>query len=66
MNGKQHVIIDGAQSSWLRVTSGVPQGTVIGPLLFLMYINDITSNIQSEIQLFADDLHPVPYNNRFY
>jgi len=37
------------------VISGVPQGTVLGPLLFLLYINDITGNIQSNIRLFADD-----------
>ena len=55
MNREQRVVVNGSQSSWLPVTSGVPQGTVLGPLLFLLYINDITSNIQSEIRLFADD-----------
>jgi len=43
------------ESSWRTVTSGVPQGTVLGPLLFLLYINDIASDIRSEIRLFADD-----------
>ena len=52
---KQAVVVDGSQWSWRDVTSGVPQGSVIGPTLFLLYINDIQDNIQSEIRLFADD-----------
>lgn len=52
---QQRVVINGNQSAWLPVLSGVPQGTVLGPLLFLLYINDIESNISSEIRLFADD-----------
>src|SRR5664279_1964424 len=54
-NRQQRVVLGGGQSSWLPVISGVPQGTVLGPLLFLLYINDITENISSEIRLFADD-----------
>ena len=50
----QRVVLNGAQSRFLPVLSGVPQGTVLGPLLFVLYINDITDGI-SEIRLFADD-----------
>jgi hypothetical protein len=52
---RQRVVINGSKSEWLPVTSGVPQGTVLGPLLFLLYINDITAEISSEIRMFADD-----------
>ena len=52
---EQKVVIDGDTSSSAPVTSDVPQGTVLGLLLFLIYINDIGSNITSNIPLFADD-----------
>ena len=52
---KQRVIIPGVQSNWADVKAGVPQGSILGPLLFLVYINDIVSDIQSNIRLFADD-----------
>jgi hypothetical protein len=52
---KQRVVIDGQESPWLPVNAGVPQGSVLGPLMFLIYINDITSVVQSNIRLFADD-----------
>ena len=54
-NRTQHVSINGSHSALANVTSGVPQGSVLGPVLFLLYINDITNQIQSNIRLFADD-----------
>ena len=51
----QRVIVDGESSSATTVKSGVPQGTVLGPLMFLVYINDINENITSSVRLFADD-----------
>ena len=54
-NRKQKVVIDGETSEVIDVTSGVPQGTVLGPILFNIYINDIAENITSQVRLFADD-----------
>jgi hypothetical protein len=51
----QRVRADGQLSDEVRVTSGVPQGSVLGPLLFLAYVNDIWKNFESNIRLFADD-----------
>ena len=47
--------VNGVKSDRAPALSGVPQGTVLGPLLFSLYINDISSDIESEIRLFADD-----------
>ena len=51
----QTVVLGGESSEEVKVTSGVPQGSVLGPLLFLLYINDLPENIQSQVRLFADD-----------
>ena len=51
----QTVVVNGSQSSPVTVTSGVPQGTVLDPLMFLLYINDIGLQITSELGLFAVD-----------
>ena len=52
---KQRVAVNGYFSKWAPVTSGIPQGSVLGPLLFVIYINDMPDNILSDIYLFADD-----------
>ena len=49
------VVVNGVKSDWAPVVSGVPQGTVLGPLLFSLHINDITLDVESEVGLFADD-----------
>ena len=51
----QRVILNGKSSKWSRVTAGVPQGSVLGPLFFLVYINDLVGNISAGVRLFADD-----------
>ena len=51
----QKVLIDGEFSTSSNVLSGVPQGTVLGPLLFLAYINDLPDCVTSNVRLFADD-----------
>ena len=54
-NRKQRVVIPGACSEWVAITAGVPQDSILGPLLFLIYINDNVEDIHSHIRLFVDD-----------
>ena len=53
---RHRVIVDGEISNWKLVLSGVPQGSVLGPILFLIYINDLEDNISSKVLKFADDI----------
>ena len=54
-NRSQRVVLDGEASDTVLVTSGVPQGSVLGPILFLLHLNDLPNGISSGVRLFADD-----------
>ena len=53
-NKKQRVVLNGQCSSWVDIRAGVPQGSILGPLLFLIYVNDLPDGLKSECKLFAD------------
>ena len=54
-NREQRVVLNGQTSEWKRIYSGVPQGSVLDPLLFLIYISDLTDGLTSMCKIFADD-----------
>ena len=54
-NRMQRVVLNGQTSSWKHFLAGVPQGSILGPLFFLVYINDIPDGLQSIVKIFADD-----------
>ena len=52
---QQRTIINGKCSRWEHVSAGVPQGSILGPLLFLVYINDLPDGLESNVRIYADD-----------
>ena len=52
---KQKFLLNDQTSEWINVTAGVPQGCILGALLFLIYINDLSGDLSSKAKLFADD-----------
>ena len=54
-NRKQRVVLNGQVSTQTSINAGVPQGSILSPLLLLIYINDLSDNLSSNVKLFADD-----------
>ena len=52
---KQRAVLNGPVSQWTNIEAGVPQGSILGPLLFLIYINDLSDDLLTNAKLFADD-----------
>ena len=55
MNRKQRTVLNGQNSDWGDISAGVPQDSILGPLFFLVYINDLAANVKCNVKLFADD-----------
>ena len=56
LNGKlQRVVLNGKTSNWTNVLSGIPQGSILGPVLFIIFINDLPGVVGNVCKLFADD-----------
>ena len=56
MSGRfQRILLNGPTSDWETIQAGVPQGSILGPLVFLISINDLTNNLNSDVKLFTDD-----------
>ena len=55
-NRKRRTVMNGQCSNWGDISAGVPQGSILGPLFFLVYINDLTADLKCNVKLFADDM----------
>ena len=63
---KQKVVVEGAESSEREILAGVPQGSILGPILFILYVNDIVNHLNLNLRLYADDATLfITYDNPF-